>query len=58
MAPMTPAQRQPVLDAVLDSWDRSNVVLINLLRAILKAAGCPIADADAGPLTWDVWRAR
>lgn len=23
-----------------------------------KAAGCPIADADAGPLTWGVWRAR
>lgn len=28
------------------------------IKLALKAAGCPIADADAGPLTWDVWRAR
>jgi uncharacterized damage-inducible protein DinB len=28
------------------------------IKLALKAAGRPIADADAGPLTWDVWRAR
>ena len=24
----------------------------------LKAAGYPLLDEDAGPLTWDVWRSR
>jgi hypothetical protein len=28
------------------------------IKSALKSAGCPIADADAGPLIWDVWRAR
>jgi uncharacterized damage-inducible protein DinB len=28
------------------------------IKLALKAAGCPIADDQAGPLTWDVWRAR
>ena len=28
------------------------------IKLALKAAGCPIADAEAGPLTWDVWRKR
>lgn len=28
------------------------------IKLALKAAGRPIADADAGPLTWAVWRAR
>jgi uncharacterized damage-inducible protein DinB len=28
------------------------------IKSALKSAGCPIADADAGPVTWDVWRAR
>lgn len=28
------------------------------IKLALKAAGCPITDEDAGPLTWDVWRAR
>ena len=31
---MTPGNQPTLLDAVLDSWDRSNVALINLLRAI------------------------
>ncbi|HSK78995.1 MAG TPA: DinB family protein [Thermoanaerobaculia bacterium] len=28
------------------------------IKLALKVAGCPIADDEAGPLTWDVWRAR
>ncbi|MFN0179152.1 MAG: DinB family protein [Gemmatimonadales bacterium] len=28
------------------------------IKLALKAAGCPIGDAEAGPLIWDVWRAR
>lgn len=25
------------------------------IKLALKAAGCPISDDDAGPVTWDVW---
>jgi len=28
------------------------------IKLALKAAGRSISDADAGPVTWDVWRAR
>ena len=28
------------------------------IKLALKAADCPIADAGAGPVIWDVWRAR
>lgn len=28
------------------------------IKLALKAAGHPLADADLGPLTWGVWRAR
>lgn len=28
------------------------------IKLALKAAGCPVSDDDAGPLVWDVWRAR
>ncbi len=28
------------------------------IKLALKAAGCPMPDEDAGPLIWDVWRAR
>lgn len=28
------------------------------IKLALKAAGSPLADADAGPLTWRVWRSR
>jgi hypothetical protein len=31
---MTTAQGQRLLDALLDSWDRNNTILLNLLRAI------------------------
>jgi uncharacterized damage-inducible protein DinB len=33
---MTTAQAQRLLDAVLDSWDRNNAILLDLLRAIPK----------------------
>jgi hypothetical protein len=29
-----------------------------LIKSALKSADCPIADTDAGPVIWDVWRAR
>jgi uncharacterized damage-inducible protein DinB len=38
MANMPPLPEQPILDAALDSWERSNVVLVNLLRAIPRSA--------------------
>ena len=28
------------------------------IKLALKAAGCPMPDAEAGPLTWRVWRKR
>jgi hypothetical protein len=28
------------------------------IKLALKAAGRPLSDQDAGPLTWDVWRRR
>lgn len=28
------------------------------IKLALKAAGHPISDKEAGPLTWDVWRPR
>ena len=31
---MSDATRPPLLDAVLDSWDRNNTILLNLLRAV------------------------
>jgi uncharacterized damage-inducible protein DinB len=32
---------QSLLEAVLDSWDRNNAILVNLLRAVPPAAGRP-----------------
>ena len=46
---MTAAQGQQLLDAVLDSWERSNVALINLLGAI--PTGGLAARAMAGSPT-------
>ncbi len=28
------------------------------IKLALKAAGCPLPDVEAGPLTWSVWRRR
>src|SRR5271165_1897664 len=35
---MSSAPEQPLLNALLDSWDRSNTILVNLLRAIPDGA--------------------
>lgn len=37
-----------VLDALLDSWDRNNTILINLLHA-LPEGGLEVRAADGGP---------
>jgi uncharacterized damage-inducible protein DinB len=31
---MSDASSQPLLEALLDSWDRNNIILLNLLRAL------------------------
>ena len=45
-------RRNELLDAILDSWDRNNTILIKL---ILKQNGQAIDDEVAGDVTWDVW---
>ena len=59
----------PLLDDLLDSWDRNNTILVNRLRALPEdsLAIRPMADSpsvgelfshiheEAGPLTWGVW---
>ena len=42
---MTTDQGQRILDAVVDAWDRSNLALVNLLRAI------PAGGLDARAMT-------
>jgi len=37
-APMDPAHDGPLLDALLDSWRRNNLILINLLQALPESA--------------------
>jgi uncharacterized damage-inducible protein DinB len=39
---------QPLLDALLDSWDRNNTILLNLLRALPDGA-LEISPADGSP---------
>jgi len=39
---------QHLLEAVLDSWDRNNTILVNLLRA-LPAGGLEVRAMDGGP---------
>lgn len=46
----TPVQN--LLDAILDSWDRNNTILVNLLSAL------PEGGLEAGPLTWGVWMSK
>ncbi|MDQ3699215.1 MAG: DinB family protein [Gemmatimonadota bacterium] len=40
--------RQPLLDALLDSWDRANAILLNLLRAI-SAGGLSARATESSP---------
>jgi uncharacterized damage-inducible protein DinB len=45
---MTDLQGQRLLDALLDSWDRSNAILLNLLRAI-PPGGLDARAMDSSP---------
>ena len=61
------ARDNGLLGALLDSWDRNNAIVINLLRALpdddhhgqikiaLKAMGRPFDDEEIGQVTWDLW---
>ena len=45
---MSNAQPQSLLDALLDSWDRNNTILVNLLRAV-PADGLEIRAMQSSP---------
>jgi len=45
---MSDAQDQRLLEALLDSWDRNNTILINLLRA-LPEGGLEARAMDGSP---------
>ncbi len=45
---MPTASDQILLDALLDSWDRNNTILVNLLRALPKG-GLEIKAMDGSP---------
>ncbi|MGQ0767272.1 MAG: DinB family protein [Gemmatimonadota bacterium] len=45
---MTDSQTSPLLDAILEGWDRNNTVLVNLLRAI-PAGGLEARGATGSP---------
>jgi uncharacterized damage-inducible protein DinB len=45
---MPDASDQPLLEALLDSWDRNNTILVNLLRA-LPEGGLEIKSMDGSP---------
>jgi uncharacterized damage-inducible protein DinB len=45
---MPNASDQPLLEALLDSWDRNNIILVNLLRA-LPEGGLEIKSMDGSP---------
>ena len=42
---MSDALNQRLLEALLDSWDRNNTILLNLLRALPVGGLAPCADA-------------
>lgn len=58
-----PPSGTALLDALMDSWRRNNLIVVKLLRALdhgqikvaLKAAGRPLDDEAIGRTTWDVW---
>ena len=43
-----PGMVQPLLEALLDSWDRNNTILVNLLRA-LPEGGLDVRAIEGGP---------
>lgn len=45
---MTDAPDQSLLDVLLDSWDRNNTILLNLLR-ILPENGLEVQATESGP---------
>jgi uncharacterized damage-inducible protein DinB len=45
---MTDVRDQPLLAALLDSWDRNNTILINLLR-VLPAGGLEVRAMEDSP---------
>jgi uncharacterized damage-inducible protein DinB len=45
---MSDAQDQHLLDALLDSWDRGNTILVNLLR-VVPEGGLETRAIDGGP---------
>ncbi|MGA8273329.1 MAG: DinB family protein [Candidatus Sulfotelmatobacter sp.] len=45
---MSDAPNQPLLEALLDSWDRNNAILLNLLR-ILPEGGFDVRPAEGSP---------
>jgi uncharacterized damage-inducible protein DinB len=45
---MPDASDQPLLEALLDSWDRNNTILVNLLRA-LPEGGLETKSMDGSP---------
>jgi uncharacterized damage-inducible protein DinB len=45
---MSDAPDQPLLEALLDSWDRNNTILVNLLRAIPEG-GLEIRPMEGSP---------
>jgi len=45
---MSNAPHEPLLDALLDSWDRNNTILLNLLRA-LPEGGLEVRAMEGSP---------
>jgi hypothetical protein len=45
---MSDSPQQRLLEALLDSWDRNNTILLNLLRA-LPSGGLDVRAMDGGP---------
>ena len=48
---MSDARNQPLLEALLDSWDRNNAIMLGLLRAIPEGGTCGGASGAAGEAT-------
>jgi uncharacterized damage-inducible protein DinB len=46
--PMSDAPQQPLLETLLDSWDRNNTILVNLLR-VLPQDGLEVRAMEGSP---------